>query len=317
MPAYYLAVFGSVALLWGAAGTPGVRLPPATSLPLFALFAQNYSSASVLTLDPPTWTLAIEASFYVALPLIGIAAARRWALPPRPDPAPVALILVGLAWNTSTGLAMPLDKLLPAALPYFGVGMLAAVLVHERRLGRRGARCVALSGCAAVAVDAVLLRALPEGVEPLVSRALRDLPGGGGICRHRGDGLGGGVLRPRLASAGCPRNDLLRRLPVASSRSWPCARGCAAASPIPALAIVLAVSVVVATLSWVAVERPIIRWSHRATRRPGGASPHRVQPWPRAGLATGLGQDNLDGRVDSDRLRVQAWLSEHHEAAAA
>jgi len=70
LPAYYLALAGSL-LLWSAAGTPGVRLPPASSLPLFAIFGQNFTSDSVMTLDPPTWTLAIEVSFYLALPLAG------------------------------------------------------------------------------------------------------------------------------------------------------------------------------------------------------------------------------------------------------
>src|SRR4029078_4625759 len=82
-PPYSLAPAGSVALLWGAAGMPGVRLPPATALPLFAVFAQNYSPSALLSLDPPTWTLSIEASFYLVLPLVGLAAMRlgssRWS----------------------------------------------------------------------------------------------------------------------------------------------------------------------------------------------------------------------------------------------
>src|SRR3712207_867178 len=44
LPAYYVALVGSVALLWPLAGTPGVRLPPVEGLPLFAVFAQNTSS---------------------------------------------------------------------------------------------------------------------------------------------------------------------------------------------------------------------------------------------------------------------------------
>src|SRR5215210_4433549 len=32
-PAYYLALVGSIGLLWGLAGTPGVRLPPVEQLP--------------------------------------------------------------------------------------------------------------------------------------------------------------------------------------------------------------------------------------------------------------------------------------------
>ena len=286
MPAYYLAVFGSVALLWGAAGTPGVRLPPATSLPLFALFAQNYTSASVLTLDPPTWTLAIEASFYLALPLIGIAAARLGPSRLRQTVPPVTLIVVGLAWNTSTGLAMPLDKLLPSALPYFGVGMLAAVLIHERRLGRRGARCVALSGCAAVAVDGVLHSGLcPGAIEPLVSQTLRNLPAAVGFAAIVTTAWAGtfSVLgwRPLAALGTISYGVYLWHLPLLLAlRS-------ADALPlhlVPALAIVLAVTVVVATLSWVAVERPIIRWSRRAAR-----GPERSKPAPRPALATSRG----------------------------
>jgi acetyltransferase len=45
VPAYYLAIAGAVVLLWGAADTPGVALPPAAGLPLFFVFGQNFSSA--------------------------------------------------------------------------------------------------------------------------------------------------------------------------------------------------------------------------------------------------------------------------------
>ena len=75
-PAYYLAVAGSAALLWESAGTPGVRLPPAATLPLFAVFAQNLDPSSVMTLDPPTWTVALEVAFYLLLPALGWAALR-------------------------------------------------------------------------------------------------------------------------------------------------------------------------------------------------------------------------------------------------
>ena len=140
VPAYYLALAGSVALLWGAAGTPGVRLPPATALPLFAVFAQNYSPSAVLSLDPPTWTLSIEASFYLVLPIVGLAAMRlgssRWSQ----VALPVAMIVAGLTWNRVTGLAEPFDKALPAALPYFGAGMLVAVLASARPIAPRTAR---------------------------------------------------------------------------------------------------------------------------------------------------------------------------------
>ena len=59
VPAYYLAIIGSIVLLWPLEGTPGVRIPPADQLWLFAFFLQNYSRETLLTLDAPTWTLAV------------------------------------------------------------------------------------------------------------------------------------------------------------------------------------------------------------------------------------------------------------------
>ena len=47
-PAYYAALIGSIVLLWGLSGTPGVRLPPIGELPLFFVFGQNFSSSSVM-----------------------------------------------------------------------------------------------------------------------------------------------------------------------------------------------------------------------------------------------------------------------------
>ena len=76
IPAYYLAIIGSALLLWPLAGEPGVRLPPIEQLPLFFVFAQNQSAQTVMTLDPPMWTLAVEASFYALLPLLGWLALR-------------------------------------------------------------------------------------------------------------------------------------------------------------------------------------------------------------------------------------------------
>jgi peptidoglycan/LPS O-acetylase OafA/YrhL len=46
---------------------------------------------------------------------------------------------------------------------------------------------------------------------------------------------------------------------------------------IPALAIVLAATVMVATASWFGLERPAIRWASRATRRPVERGDRRAQ----------------------------------------
>lgn len=63
LPAYYLALAGSVVLLWGAAGTPGLRLPESGELWTFGLLLQNYFDGPLMSLDPPMWTLVVEVSF--------------------------------------------------------------------------------------------------------------------------------------------------------------------------------------------------------------------------------------------------------------
>src|SRR4051812_32076816 len=116
-PAYYAALIGSIGLLWGLAGTPGVRLPPASELPLFFVFAQNTSPSSVMKLNPPMWSLAVEVSFYAVLPVIGWLATR--LAPRRRSQAliPLALLAVGVLWNWSIagrGLGLTFSKTLAA-----------------------------------------------------------------------------------------------------------------------------------------------------------------------------------------------------------
>src|SRR3954453_3690552 len=100
VPGYWVAMIGAVALLWGGTGTPGIRLPDAADLPLFAVFGQNYSLDTIMPLNPVTWTLCVDAAFYVLLAVLGAVA---WRLGPRARGAQVALaallIPVGLVWN--------------------------------------------------------------------------------------------------------------------------------------------------------------------------------------------------------------------------
>lgn len=76
LPAYYLALAAAMLLLSGSGAVPGVRLPGDDTMPLFLVFAQNFSRDSLLTLDPPMWTLAVEVSYYAVLPVLGLAALR-------------------------------------------------------------------------------------------------------------------------------------------------------------------------------------------------------------------------------------------------
>src|SRR5436190_11166693 len=117
VPAYWLATIGAIALLWGGRGTPGIRLPAASDLPLFAVFVQNYSLDTILRLNPVTWTLCVEAAFYVLLPVLGAVA---WRLGPRARWAQLgliaALVPLGLVWNALVhehGWSLIASKALP------------------------------------------------------------------------------------------------------------------------------------------------------------------------------------------------------------
>src|SRR4051812_18044520 len=151
VPGYWVATLGAIALLWGGRGTPGIRLPAVSDLPLFAVFGQNYSLDTVMRLNPVTWTLCVEAAFYVLLPLLGGAV---WRLGPRARGAHVGLIAslipLGLIWNALVhehGWNIIAWEALPAYLPHFAFGMLLAVWSEWRvARGARSAGTAATAG---------------------------------------------------------------------------------------------------------------------------------------------------------------------------
>lgn len=162
LPAYYLALAGSVLLLWPHDGSPGVRLPPAGDVWLFTVFGQNLQSSTLLKLDPPMWTLAVEATFYAVLPLLGWLALRRiWASSPRLGLLAVCagFFGVGVAFNAWLVANPELDayvlsKQLPAFATYFATGMAVAVLAHGRSLPVRARGALLIAGTAAVLLGA-------------------------------------------------------------------------------------------------------------------------------------------------------------------
>ena len=143
IPAYYVAMLGALLLLGGAGDTPGVRLPPAEQWWLFPLFGQNFRGDTIMKLNPVTWTLCLEAMFYVLLPFLGIFAYRiakgRW----QPQVALMAgFVALGAIWNALVfdhGWGQVASKSLMAYMPYFAVGMLVAIWLVEREArGRTG-----------------------------------------------------------------------------------------------------------------------------------------------------------------------------------
>jgi peptidoglycan/LPS O-acetylase OafA/YrhL len=262
LPAYYVALLGSIALLWSLDGSPGVRLPPAEGLPLFAVFGQNTSGSTVMKLDPPMWTLAVEVSFYLVLPLLGWLALRLR----RPVAVPLALVAGGVLFNLWLAVerpGLPFVKSLPAMLPYFGCGMLAAVFVNRRRVHRRG--LVALAGAALVGADA-LWHALVDagGGDTFWPTVVRDLPAGAGFAALMVAVHGArSVPRPlaALSALGLVSYGFyLWHVPVLL---WLRAHSLLPLDPIGAALVGGSVSLALAAASWRLIERPAIAWAKR------------------------------------------------------
>jgi peptidoglycan/LPS O-acetylase OafA/YrhL len=161
VPAYYVAILGTLALLWAAGNVPGRRLVDAAQLPLFFVFGQNYTPDTLLKLNAATWTLAVEVAFYLMLPVIGWLALRRCG----GKVSRQALLLggfaaAGLAWNAvdyAAGWGPVAAHSPPSFLPYFACGMLVALLVESRRASKaaplgRGASLALVAGAGTVLV---------------------------------------------------------------------------------------------------------------------------------------------------------------------
>jgi peptidoglycan/LPS O-acetylase OafA/YrhL len=253
VPAYWVALVGAALLLWGGGGTPGIRLPDASSLGLFAVFGQNYSAATVMQLNPVTWTLCVEVAFYLVLPLI----ARRSLLP--------LLVVGGLAWNLfvhDVGGGQVMAKALPAYLPYFAVGMAVAAWPVRSRLP-----VFAITGVGLVVANGVWHSvAAPRVVNPLLA-VVADLPAAVGFGLVVAACAGGGLAwLGRLSWVGVRSYGLylwhvplilfLRRLDVLPL------------SFVPALLMVVPLALGVAALSWRFVERPVLSGTLVAPRPP-------------------------------------------------
>ena len=277
LPAYYVALAGSIVLLWGYDAVPGVRLPD-DNLWLFAVFGQNFTEDTLLRLDPPMWTLAVEMTFYLVLPLLGWLAVRlRGAGRAGQVVVPMVLLAAGVVYNHAIAgqdLPEPVTKVLPAMAPYFAVGMLAAVLAHGR-VARRGVVVALLAaGMVLVGADAVWhADGAASGSHDLTLRIWRDLPAAVGFAlvmaavAHAAAPLRALGTRP-LAYVGRISFGLyLWHVPV---MLWLKAQGLLPSSPVLALVVALPPSLLVAALSWRFVERPVQERARRATRPQDG-----------------------------------------------
>ncbi|MCK9250917.1 MAG: acyltransferase family protein [Solirubrobacteraceae bacterium] len=274
VPAYWVIILLTVVVL--AAIGHGQRIP-AEQLPVFLLFLQNYSMETAGGLNPPTWTVAVEVSFYALVPLMGLAAtagcarlgtlrARRVLL----SAACGALIVMGTIWLGQAGFHdadRTVSHILPARMASFAAGMLVAVLVHGRRAGRVGVVALMAAGTALVLLEA---SARGYGLGPAdLRQQLVDTPASLGFaCMIAAVALGrvpgmvvftagpfrwAGILSYGLYLIHFPVIYVLRTLGPWPDGLW---------GPV---ALTLGISTVLAIVSWFALERPAIRWARRRT----------------------------------------------------
>lgn len=257
VPAYWAALVGSLLILHGSGHGREIALH---DIPKFVLFVSNLFEETRTQLDPPMWSLHVEVSFYVVLPLIGLALVRAR----RPLLVSLALIAAGLVWTTTAALReWPPETTwtLPTYLGAFSCGIAAATV---RPKGGLTPFIVAAAGVAAVLVNA----AWHSGGTGTLGHAVGDLPAAAGF----------GALAWALSAR-----------PSRVLGAWPL-RGVGTISyglylwhfPVmyalqlhdrfperflPAMAYVAPITFALALASWLGLERPAIRWSARAFRR--------------------------------------------------
>lgn len=275
LPAYWLAV-GASFLLLKHLDHP-MQVDPA-QLPVFFVFAENHFLETIKHLDPPMWTLAIEVSFYAALPVFGLLAIKLLAGRAHSRAALLTATLLVVAGGVlSTILAythhwpQTLSTSLLPHLVEFGAGMTVAVLLHGRiGLDRRYAAALALLGLALV-VSNSWWHATGQSTKEIRSW-VGDAPGIFGLAIILAV-LVIGPWRARLLSCGPAKwlgsisyGVYLIHFPVIvflrMTERWP------EESLSQELLKVMAITIPLATFSWLCIERPAIRWARRVTTAP-------------------------------------------------
>jgi peptidoglycan/LPS O-acetylase OafA/YrhL len=278
LPAYWAALAGSFLLLRHLGHPMQVDVG---QLPVFLLFAQNHFDETIKHLDPPMWTLAIEASFYAVLPVAGALALRLGAQRTR-QTALTLLVVAGGALSTVLAFERQWPQTLSTSLlPHlveFGAGMTAAVLLHRRTLPRATAMKILLAGVALIIINSVWHA---KGLGSQSARSLiGDAPGIAGIALVLA-ALVGSTIEAKALSRGPARwlgtvsyGVYLVHFPVIvflrETERWP-------ETLTRQLLAVMAITLPVAALSWLFVERPAVRWALRVTAR-GRAPAHAGEP---------------------------------------
>jgi len=271
VPAYYACGLGCFAL-YAAVGPTGIQ-PKLHELPAFAVFAQNYSLNTLMQLNPVLWTLSVEAAFYVALPLIALAAMRLGTK--GHVTLLLGLVAFGIGFNVLDQTVFTGEipgKTLPEWIGIFAIGMLAALALERRNtsLTRSSTATCMLLGFAIVILRAVWTESpvLPDPVLRGALLAPLSAVGFALVIAAAADGGGRSVawLRSRpLAYAGLVSYGIyLWHVPVILVLKE---RHALPVALVPRLLTVLAITVAIASVSWRLIERPVIEWAHGRKQR--------------------------------------------------
>jgi peptidoglycan/LPS O-acetylase OafA/YrhL len=267
LPAYWAALAGSFLLLRHLDHPMQID---AAQLPVFLLFAQNHFDETIKHLDPPMWTLAIEVSFYAALPFAGLLAVRLGAGRKRQLALTLGLVAAGAlctALAFERGWPQTLSTSLLPHLVEFGAGMTVAVALHGQRLRRRRAAWLLGAGIVLVLANSVWHA---KGLGAQAPRSLiGDAPGIAGLALV----LAAIVSSKWRAAAPLSRGPArwlgqisyglyLIHFPVIvglrETEHWPDTFR-------RQLLAVAGLTIPAAALCWWLIERPAIRWAQRVT----------------------------------------------------
>jgi peptidoglycan/LPS O-acetylase OafA/YrhL len=270
MPAYYVALAGTLLLIGMSGGVAG-RAVSARDLPLFLVFSQNYTPETLLKLNAATWTLAVEMAFYLLLPLVALLGLKACFGNMRRHVALLAgLAAAGIAWNLvdfELGWGTVASHSAPSFLPYFACGMFVALLVERRRAsgaGRLGARASVLLAVAAagmvVANGYWHIEGDPAG---FAMETFADFPAAAAfaaviaaITLGTGTGVGWLGVRPLAWFGRISYGFYLWHIPLIV---WARNRGLLTGGALVDLGVLFPAATALGAASWYVVERPLMR----------------------------------------------------------
>jgi peptidoglycan/LPS O-acetylase OafA/YrhL len=294
MPAYYVALAGTLLLLATAGDVPGRRLVDVSQLPLFFVFGQNYSPDTLLHLNAATWTLVVEVAFYLMLPLVALTAVRRRGSALSQVALLSMLVAAGIGWNIvgyAAGWGAVASHSPPSFLPYFACGMLVALAVECARAGRlrplghRGSTLLVVAAALTLVANGYW-HATDTSPDGFLIEAVADLPAAiafasliAVIAIGTGSGLGWLAAPPLVWFGQISYGFYLWHIPVIV---WARGHGLLSGGVASDLAVLLPAAAALGAASWYLVERPLMRRAAgmRRSAEPGVFTPKHKDARP-------------------------------------